>query len=86
MRSKINIVQAGLILLFVLLSLSSASSNNVQRTTYPDSTNGGTNSYIQKTDFPDEPCHTCKGRKGYYLFDQWNQCSRCNGTGKEPKH
>lgn len=89
MRSKMLVIQAGLVLLFILLSLGSASSNNAQKSTYYGSVNNrtnSTNSYIEKTDFPDEPCHTCEGRKGYYLFDQWNKCKRCNGTGKEPKH
>ena len=42
-----------------------------------------TSSTIQKTDFP-SLCETCKGKKGYYLIDDWYPCKRCGGTGIEP--
>lgn len=42
---------------------------------------------LEKTDFPTSTqCETCKGKKGWYLFDVWEPCKRCNGTGIEPKH
>lgn len=40
---------------------------------------------LEKVDFPN-PCETCKGKKGWYVFDTWVSCKRCGGTGVEPKH
>ena len=91
MRKKTLIIQIAILPLFGLIALGSSSSSNTGRSSYsgyssPSYTPSSGSSYIQKTDFPDEPCHTCKGRKGYYLFDQWYACKRCGGSGKEPKH
>ena len=94
-------IQILLIVVFVLMAASSASTSSTGSSSYrssytpsssysKSSTSTGSSSntqmQIKKTDFPDPPCETCKGRKGWYVFDVWYTCTRCGGSGKEPKH
>jgi len=56
-------------------------SNSSSSTSQPSSS-----TTLEKTDFPDDLCKTCGGKKGWYALDVWISCTRCGGTGKEPKH
>lgn len=89
MKNRKSIVALAVLVCFAIVALASASSSPSSRSSVYDTGSCVTTpskSYIEKTDFPDEPCRSCKGSKGYYLFDNWVACKRCGGTGKEPKH
>jgi len=82
------IMQISLLVVFAVVALGSAEAN------YPSSSSSSGSysspSYspppLQRTDFPTQTvCSSCQGRKGYYVFDVWNVCKRCNGTGIEPQ-
>lgn len=98
MRKK-TLIQLTLLCLFVVMALGSSSSSYPKSSSrgYSSSSSYGSsssnsnkpatqnNSSFKKTDFPN-PCKSCGGRKGYYLFDTWYPCKRCGGTGQEPVH
>ncbi|MDH6303663.1 hypothetical protein M2459_000403 [Parabacteroides sp. PF5-5] len=74
--------------IFIVAALGCATTSQTSRNNYPSSPTPSSSapSTLEPTPFPEVACETCKGRKGYYLFDTWNTCKRCNGTGKEPVH
>lgn len=94
--SKKTFLQFGVMVLLVAIAAGSAQSNypssSSSNRSYPEYTcpvptpSSSSSSTIQKMDFPDPVCQSCKGRKGYYLLDIWYTCRRCSGTGREPKH
>ena len=85
---KKHFFQILVLILFIVIAAGSSKSS------YPTASNNSSNSthsnnppLKERVDFPAEPCHTCKGRKGYYdVLDNWHTCNRCKGTGKEPQH